>query len=137
MWRLQKMVCADSVAPIPAKFRAIEHDLLDFERASTLYVAGPRNSTHVVFFIGGWPDDHRTFLPLAARLADSGCLVGVGCMPDFDRIAQGKTPLRKWGFNFDEMGECCAQAVAALRAQAALGSDSRSRLCLRALPVAH
>ena len=129
MWRLQRMLCADAETPIPSAFRAVEHDLLTYERAGTIYVAGPPTAKHIVFFVGGFPDDQRAFLSLAKRMADAGCLVGVGCMPDFDRIAKGLEPLRRWGWSFVEDGECIAQAIAALRAQ----SSTRAQLTV----VAH
>ena len=116
------MLCADAETPIPSAFRAVEHDLLTYERAGTIYVAGPPSAKHIVFFVGGFPDDQRAFLPLAKRMADeTGCLVGVGCMPDFDRIAKGLKPLRRWGFRLMRWSCCPAPATCHAAASCTVG----------------
>ena len=62
-------------------FRAVKHDLLGLKDAATLRVAGPANAEHLVYLQAGFPCDHSSLEPLAARLAsECGCLVGVGSM---------------------------------------------------------
>ena len=96
-------------------FRAVKHDLLELKDAATLYIAGERDARQIVLLCAGFPCDHSSFIPLAARLAnESGCLVGVSCMPEFDREGP---PLRPNGYDLDETARCFAQAVDALRAQ--------------------
>ena len=95
------------------QFRVVKHDLLDLKDAATLYVAGPSNAEHIVYLQAGFPCDHTSFKPLAARLASGGFLVGVGCMPDYDR----DVPLRPEGYDIDQVSRCFSQAVDALKAQ--------------------
>ncbi|KAL3927036.1 MAG: hypothetical protein SGPRY_003011 [Prymnesium sp.] len=93
-------------------FRSVTHPLLSLEDAATLYLSGPADAPHMLFFLAGYPSDHSCFAPLASRLAlQCGCLVGVSCMPEYDR----ESPLRKEGYNMDEMSECVRQAIGALR----------------------
>ena len=66
-------------------FRAVKHDLLGLKDAATLFVAGAADAEHLVYFQAGFPCDQSSFKPLALRLSACGCLVGVGCMPDYDR----------------------------------------------------
>jgi len=95
-------------------FRTVKHDLLGLKDAATLYVAGEPDARHLVYLQAGFPCDHSSFQPLAARLAaECGCLVGVGCMPDFER----ESPLRPEGYDIDQLLECFAQAVDALKGQ--------------------
>jgi hypothetical protein len=120
-------------------FRVVKHDLLDLKDAATIFVAGPSNAEHIVYLqagkrfcasdnhchftqhlkflplsIVGFPCDHTSLKPLATRLAtDCGFLVGVGCMPDYDR----DVPLRLEGYDIDQVSRCFSQAVDALKAQ--------------------
>ena len=94
-------------------FRAVKHALLTLADAGTLFVAGNLDAEHIVFLCAGFPDDHSSFIPLGRRLAAEGCLVGVSCMPEYDR----DTPLRPQGYEIDEVAECFAQAVAALKVE--------------------
>ena len=55
------MFCADADIPIPSAFRAVEHDLLTYERAGTIYVAGPPSAKHIVFFVGGFRTTNAHF----------------------------------------------------------------------------
>ena len=76
-------------------FRAVKHDLLELKDAATLYVAGEPDAQRLVVMCAGFPCDHSSFIPLATRLANEcGCLVGVSCMPEFDREGP---PLRPQG----------------------------------------
>lgn len=102
-----------------ATFRKVPHDLLDVAGAGTLYVAGSPSAKNVLIFCAGWPDKQDAFLPLAARLEkECGCLVGVTCMPEYDRCADKTVaPHKPWGYDLDQMGACFAQAAAALRAE--------------------
>jgi len=95
-------------------FKAVPHDLLDLEGAGTLFVAGPTDADHLVLLCAGFPDDHSSLAPLARRLAERGCLVGVCSMPEFEREGP---PLRPQGYTLDEIPQAFAQAAAALHAQ--------------------
>ena len=95
-------------------FKAVPHDLLDLEGAGTLFVAGPTGAENLVLLCAGFPDDHSSLAPLARRLAERGCLVGVCSMPEFER--EGPL-LRPQGYTLDEIPQAFAQAAAALRAQ--------------------
>ena len=98
-----------------SEFHAVKYDLLEHEDAATLLVAGPRDASKLVYFQTGFPDLQEAFLPLALRVArESACLVGVGCLPEFDRTSI----LREQGYNFDELVLCFDQALAALRQEA-------------------
>ena len=104
-------------------FRDVKHDLLGLKDAATLRVAGPADAEHLVYLQAGFPCDHSSLEPLAARLAsECGCLVGVGCMPEYDR----EVPLRPEGYNIQQLLTCFSQAVDALKAQ-----STRPRLPLR------
>ena len=60
-------------------FCDVKHDLLGLKDAATLRVAGPADAEHLVYLQAGFPCDHSSLEPLAARLAsECGCLVGVG-----------------------------------------------------------
>ena len=74
----------------------------------------------------GFPDDQSCFTSFALRLAsEADCLVGIGCMPEFDNT--DGTLLRSQGYSFDEQAVCFGQFVRALRAES---SDSSSSLIL-------
>ena len=74
-------------------FRAVKHDLLELKDAASLYVAGEPDAQRLVLLCAGFPCDHSSFIPLAARLANEcGCLVGVSCMPEF-RVSELPLPL--------------------------------------------
>ena len=96
-------------------WRFVRHDLLDLADAGTIWVAGPCDAAHAMFFCAGFPCDHSSFAPLAARFAEVGCLVGVGCMPEYDRE---EGCLRPEGYDLPQIGRCFGQAVAALLGQA-------------------
>ena len=97
-------------------FRPVRHDLLELQDAATVFVAGKVDMENVVFFCAGFPCDHSSFIPLAAYLANEcGCLVGVSCLPEFDRVGP---PLRPEGYDMDETTTCFGQGVDALLAQA-------------------
>lgn len=99
-------------------FHTVTYALLDIEDAATLYVAGEPSASHVVYLCPGFPCNHSSMLPLAARLAKCGCLVGVGCLPEFDR----EVPLRTQGYGLEEMLTCFEQGVATLKAQGVQGT---------------
>ena len=96
-------------------WRFVRHDLLDLADAGTIWVAGPCDAANAMFFCAGFPCDHSSFAPLAARFAEVGCLVGVGCMPEYDRE---EGCLRPEGYDLPQIGRCFGQAVAALLGQA-------------------
>ena len=74
-------------------------------------VAGPANAEHLVYLQAGFPCDHSSLEPLAARLAsECGCLVGVGCMPEYDR----EVPLRPEGYDMEQLLACFPRTVAQL-----------------------
>ena len=93
-------------------FRAIAHDLLGVKMAGTIYVTGPPDANNIVCLCAGFPCDQSSLMPLAAHLAESGCLVGVTCFPEFDREGPA---LRPQGYDMEETAACFAQAVAALK----------------------
>lgn len=106
-------------------FRAVKHDLLGLKDAATLRVAGPANAEHLVYLQAGFPCDHSSLEPLAARLAsECGCLVGVGCMPEYDR----EVPLRPEGYDMEQLLACFAQTVDALKAQSSRAPSAKLTL---------
>jgi hypothetical protein len=106
-------------------FRDVKHDLLGLKDAATLRVAGPAEAEHLVYLQAGFPCDHSSLEPLAARLAsECGCLVGVGCMPEYDR----EVPLRPEGYDMEQLLACFSQAVDALTAQSSRAPSARLTL---------
>ena len=70
-------------------FRVVEHDLLELKDAASLYVAGEPEAQRLVLLCAGFPCDHSSFIPLAARLANEcGCLVGVSCHMSEFRVSK-------------------------------------------------
>ena len=106
-------------------FRDVKHDLLGLKDAATLRVAGPADAEHLVYLQAGFPCDHSSLEPLAARLAsECGCLVGVGCMPEYDR----EVPLRPEGYDIEQLLACFSQAVDALKAQSSRAPSAKLTL---------
>ena len=106
-------------------FRDVKHDLLGLKDAGTLRVAGPADAEHLVYLQAGFPCDHSSLEPLAARLAsECGCLVGVGCMPEYDR----EVPLRPEGYDMEQLLACFSQAVDALKAQSSRAPSAKLTL---------
>mmetsp|Transcript_49724 Transcript_49724/g.151365 ORF Transcript_49724/g.151365 Transcript_49724/m.151365 type:complete len:348 (-) Transcript_49724:15-1058(-) len=117
------------MAYIPAGFREIRHDLLDHAAAGTVYVSGEAAAAdNFVFFCAGYPCDHSSFVPLAQRLVDAEprCFVGVGCLPEYDRVGvRGEAPLKPEGYDLEEMSRCFEQAVTAFLAEAGSGRSPK------------
>ena len=106
-------------------FRSVKHDLLGLKGAATLRVAGPADAEHLVYLQAGFPCDHSSLEPLAARLAsECGCLVGVGCLPEYDR----DVPLRPEGYDMEQLLACFSQAVDALKAQSSRAPSAKLTL---------
>jgi pimeloyl-ACP methyl ester carboxylesterase len=84
--------------------------------AGTLFVMGNKASKNVLFFHGGFPDDHSVFLPLAKQIASTqDCLIGVSCMPGYH--LEEPWNFKPEGFTFNEMTQCCHDAIQTLMAQ--------------------
>lgn len=95
-------------------FKEVKHAYLEEKDLGRLFVIGPRDARHLVYMQAGFPDTHEAFMPLAKRLAsEAGCLVGVGSMPEFG----SDKPVKREGYNIDEMVKCFAQSVDALRGE--------------------
>ena len=83
----------------------IPHD----EEGGTLFLIGKPNAPRMVLMCAGFPDDHSAFLSLAERLAEKDCLVGVACLPGYDKIGCID------GYSFQDWVFCMQEAAKALR----------------------
>ena len=113
-------------AKLLSGFRRVPAPLLEHDGATELLVIGPADASTVVYLQAGFPDDQTAFVGLARKLAqDDDCLVGLGCMPEFDNTTG--TMLRPGGYSFDQIALCFSQSVATLRAES---TDSSSTLVI-------
>jgi pimeloyl-ACP methyl ester carboxylesterase len=94
----------------------------------TLIVMGNVKSSRILFFHGGFPDDHQSFLPMASRLAQTqDCLVGVTCMAGYDGGEPYKT--RPGGYSLDELVASMREAIQVLSQQSS-SSDTKKLTCV-------
>ena len=113
-------------------YNALGHEL-------ALHVTGDRSSVRVLFFLPGWPDDHRcvserererereqqelkstssVFDPLAERLATEGkYLCATACLPNFDECREGQ------GFDWAQIAEAIKAGVEKLLSLSTCGAS--------------
>lgn len=96
--------------------KTIKYPILHDEEGGSLFLVGKLDAPRLVLMCAGYPDDQSVFMPLAERLAQKNCLVGVTCLPGYDKIGY------KDGYTFQECGKCMAEAAKALRAQSTAAS---------------
>eukprot|EP00956_Cyclotella_meneghiniana_P004208 scaffold5177_cov73-Cyclotella_meneghiniana.AAC.3 len=108
-----------------AEPKILTYPIAGNEKGGILHIHGKPNAKHVILCCGGYPDDHKPFTPLAQRLAEDDCLVGITCFPGFDLDAYNECKFdgyKRSGYTFDEV--CSSIRTAA--SQLFLQSESRS-----------
>lgn len=79
-----------------------------------LHTYGNPTANNIVLCCPGFPDDHRPFTPLARRLAEENCFVGITCYPGFDYSTFRKNKFngyKRQGYSFDEVAMCIREAT--------------------------
>jgi pimeloyl-ACP methyl ester carboxylesterase len=98
--REQRMISPDKIVSYP----------LRHEESGSLHIFGhAKDATNVVIMCPGYPDDQTVFYPLAQRLSALGMLVGIVCLPGYDRT------LRHDLWSFHEIVDGLREAIQVLR----------------------
>lgn len=92
-------------------YKVVTYPIPGEENGGTLLLLGRPTAKRLVFLCPGFPDDASTMLPLARRFSHN-CLVGITCLPGFDKIRN------EGGYTFAEWVYCLREAVKTMRAHA-------------------
>ena len=123
-----------SMASLPRPDKKIPFPIAHDDTGGSLFVYGSPQSvklhngkTNVIICCAGFPDDHRSFMPIASRLAkEEGCLAGVICLPGFDDLPEKpwKTHYRD-GYTFNEMALAFKAGATSLLKEAVDSTDTK------------
>jgi hypothetical protein len=80
--------------------REIRYPIPGNDTGGRLILYGDANAPQILFFCGGFPDDCRSFGPLAERIAAENALCGVTCLPGFD-YDDNETKFKEHGYSFE------------------------------------
>lgn len=87
------------------------------EEGGELHIHGDVYAKNIAILSAGFPDDQTVMSPLAIELSKSDILVGVMCLPGYQRNVGKKTwrDFKKNGYTFDEIVICIKEAVKTLK----------------------
>lgn len=94
--------------------RILPYPIPGNDEGGILHTYGNPTANNIVLCCPGFPDDHRPFTPLARRLAEENCFVGITCYPGFDYSTFRKSKFngyKRQGYSFDEVAMCIREAT--------------------------
>jgi pimeloyl-ACP methyl ester carboxylesterase len=104
----------------PQPNRIVNYPIPGDETGGRLFLFGNPNAHRIIFFCPGYPDDHSSFSPLAARLAkelDTFC--GVTCLAGYDDCPEKSwTSFRSEGYTMEEWVQALRTAAKIFRQEA-------------------
>jgi pimeloyl-ACP methyl ester carboxylesterase len=104
----------------PQPNKILNYPIPGDETGGRLFLFGNPNAQRIIFFCPGYPDDHSSFSPLAARLAkelDAFC--GVTCLAGYDDSPEKSwTSFRSEGYTTEEWVQALRTASKIFRQEA-------------------
>ena len=117
--KYQTISMTSETSTLPAPRKKVSFQIAGDPNGGIVFFYGNPNSSSIVIFCGGYPDDHENGQLFCSCLAkENGTLVGLTCLPGFD-----DRPEKRWqthkpeGYTFDEMTDVIRDAVKVLRAE--------------------
>lgn len=96
-------------------FKIVKYPIPKYEPGGELHVFGDEDAKYIAFLLPGFPDDQSIMMPMAQHLASQGCLVGVSCLPGYQKPPPGsKVSWKDYpaeGFTLVELAACVREAV--------------------------